>query len=523
MRSCFHALRASLFLLPALAATPALAQFVSITSTPTVQNFNTLATSGTSTVLPDGWYLFETDTNANTSYAADNGGSTSGNTYSYGTGTSTERAFGTLQSGSLKPTIGARLRNDTGSTLSELAISYTGEEWRLAVVGRADRLDAQYSLNATSLGDATATWIDVDSLDFSTPNTTGPVGPLDGNLAANRTLVAGTISGLSMAPTDSLWLRWVDLNVSGNDDGLAIDDISIGPAGPPVDVPPTVISTTPADNATNVALASTIGVNFSEPVTLASTWFTLSCTVSGSHTGATSGGPSSYVLTPSTGFSSAETCTFTVLASAVTDLDGTPEPMAADKVITFSTVDPNAPPTLVSITPVNGASNVPTAADIRVVFSEVVTTTAGAFGLVCDSTPITLGESGSGANRTLTPATVLPGGATCVFTITGSAVRNGNNIALASNPTSTFTVFVATPVGTYYNGVDTSTPERLMCTLHVKIRGHVAYPYSGGATDTWKILELADAAPGDPNKILDVYRNRLYNAVSDRAGTGHQY
>ncbi|MGB4858648.1 MAG: endonuclease, partial [Dokdonella sp.] len=203
---------------------------------------------------------------------------------------------------------------------------------------------------------------------------------------------------------------------------------------------------------------------------------------------------------------------------AVTDLDGTADAMAADAVVTFSTLDPNAPPSLVSIIPADGATNVPTAADIRVVFSEAVTTTTGAFALVCDSTSIVLGESGTGANRTLTPAIVLPGGATCVFTITGSAVQNGNAIALASNPTSTFTVFAPTPIGAYYNGVDTSTPERLMCTLHVKIRGHTAYPYSNsGATDSWKILELADAAPSDPNKVLDVYRNRLYNAVTDRA------
>lgn len=521
MRIHPRALSASLLLTAVLAASPAFAQFVSITSTPTVQNFDALASTGTSATLPDGWYLFETGTGSNTTYLADNGGSASGNTFSYGATGSSERAFGSLTSGSVKPIIGARLRNDTGAALAEIAVSFTGEEWRLGVTGRADRLDAQYSLNATSLGDTSAAWVDVDDLDFSTPNTGAAPGALDGNLSANRTLVSGSITGLNLAPNDTLWVRWKDLDIPSNDDGLAIDDISFSPAGgPPVDAPPTVTSTTPSNGATNVPLASTISVNFSEPVTLASTWFTLSCSISGSHTGAVSGGPSSYVLTPSPGFSAAETCTFTVLASAVTDLDGTPDPMAADIIVTFSTLDPNAPPTVISITPANGATNVPTAADIRVVFSETVTTTAGAFALACNSTSIMLGESGTGANRTLTPATVLLGGATCVFTITGSAVRNGNNIALASNPASSFTVFAVIPVGAYYNGVDTSTPERLMCTLHVKILGHTAYPYSGGATDTWKILEIADASPGDPNKVLDVYRNRLYNAVSDRAGTG---
>ncbi len=519
MRIHPRALSASLLLAAVLAASPASAQFVPITATPTVQNFASMASTGTSATLPDGWYLLETGTNANTSYLADNGGSISGNTFSYGTTGDSDRAFGALLSGSLSPIIGARVRNDSGAALTEIAVTFTGEQWRLGTAGRTDRLDAQYSLNATSLGDTGATWVNVDVLDFSSPTNTGTLGALDGNLAANRTLISNSIVGLNLASSASLWVRWVDFNASGADDGLAIDDVSFAPAGgPPVDVPPTVTSTTPSNGATNVALASTIAMNFSEPVTLASTWFTLSCTISGSHTGAVTGGPSSYLLTPSPGFSAAENCTFTVLASAVTDLDGTPDPMAADKIVMFSTLDPNAPPTLVSITPANGATNVPTAADIRVVFNEAVTTTAGAFALACNSTSIILGESGTGANRTLTPATVLPGGATCVFTITGSAVRNGNNIALASNPSSTFTVFAPTPVGAYYNGVDTSTPDRLMCTLHVKILGHTAYPYSNNsATDAWKILEIADASPGDPTKILDVYRNRLYNAVSDRA------
>ena len=57
-------------------------------------------------------------------------------------------AFGTLQSGSLVPVIGAQLRNDTALALSEIAVAYTGEQWRLGVAGRSDRLDFQYSLDA---------------------------------------------------------------------------------------------------------------------------------------------------------------------------------------------------------------------------------------------------------------------------------------------------------------------------------------------------------------------------------------
>ena len=81
----------ALSLLFAFAAPSVLAQYVSLVGgTPPVQDFDTLAASGTSDALPDGWYLFETDDNANTTYVADNGGSNAGNTYSYGTGSSSE-------------------------------------------------------------------------------------------------------------------------------------------------------------------------------------------------------------------------------------------------------------------------------------------------------------------------------------------------------------------------------------------------------------------------------------------------
>ncbi|RZJ89014.1 MAG: hypothetical protein EOO60_10505, partial [Hymenobacter sp.] len=118
---------------------------ISYTGTTYTEDFNTLTTSGTSSTLPNGWLLNETGTNANTTYAADAGGSNSGNTYSYGTGTTTERAFGALRSGSLIPTIGAIFRNNTGTTLSTVVVTYTGEQWRIGTASRADRLDFQYS------------------------------------------------------------------------------------------------------------------------------------------------------------------------------------------------------------------------------------------------------------------------------------------------------------------------------------------------------------------------------------------
>ena len=161
---------------------------------PYMENFDTLATSGTTnSSLPNGWWLAESGTNANGLYQAGTGSGNAGDTYSFGAASSPERALGGLQSGSLNPTIGAAFTNDTGSTVTTLAISYTGEQWRLGTLNRADRIDFQYSLDATSL--TTGTWTDVDALDFAAPTTGPTVGVLDGNTAANRAAVSGQISG----------------------------------------------------------------------------------------------------------------------------------------------------------------------------------------------------------------------------------------------------------------------------------------------------------------------------------------
>lgn len=238
---------------------------VSITSTttPYTQNFNTLkATAGTSTTLPTGWKLLETGSSANTSYASDAGSTATGNTYSYGTGTNTERAFGALRSGSLIPTLGVQIRNSTGSTITSLTISYTGEQWRCGTAGRTDQLDFQYSLNATSL--STGTWTDNNTLDFASPSTT-TTGAKDGNAAANRTARSTVITGLSIANNAIFWLRWNDLDASGADDGLSIDDFSIQLNGSDVTAP-TVTSYNPANGATAVALSGNLVLTFSENI-----------------------------------------------------------------------------------------------------------------------------------------------------------------------------------------------------------------------------------------------------------------
>jgi hypothetical protein len=190
---------------------------------PYTQNFDTLASSGTNSTVPDGWALYETGSSANATYAAGTGSSTTGDTYSFGAAGSTERALGGLQSSSLIPIIGAEFMNSTGATISSLVVSYNCEQWRLGTIDRTDRMDFQYSFDAASL--STGNWIDADTLDCSGVFSTGPTGQQDGN--TNRIAVSGSVTSLSIASGATFWLRWTAFDASGSDDGLAVDDLQV--------------------------------------------------------------------------------------------------------------------------------------------------------------------------------------------------------------------------------------------------------------------------------------------------------
>ena len=102
------------------------------------------------------------------------------------------------------------------------------------------------------------------------------------------------------------------------------------------DVPPTVTGTTPTPNATNVPVDAPVTVTFSEPVVISGT-VAIDCTTSGVQnvTPAAEPTPPNSFSLPHTDFALGETCTVTILASQVTDLDGSPNNMAANYTWSF--------------------------------------------------------------------------------------------------------------------------------------------------------------------------------------------
>lgn len=114
-----------------------------------------------------------------------------------------------------------------------------------------------------------------------------------------------------------------------------------------VDTPPSVSSTNPTAGATAVPVASDVTVTFTEPVTVSAASFTLECpggtpfaggfVVSGS-------GTATITINPTGDLPAGTACNVGVIAANVTDLDGTPDPMASGYAWTFTTA--SSTPTL---------------------------------------------------------------------------------------------------------------------------------------------------------------------------------
>lgn len=215
------------------------------TSAAYTQDFNGLANSGASNAWVNdttlaGWSLFRQPSpgTAITTYAADNGGSTTGTFFSYGPTSSTDRALGGLGSGGAyfgSPATGnvagwmaASFTNNSGATIPSAKVLYDGEQWRNGGNTTAQTMVMQYGFGATF--GAVSTWTTAGSgFDFTSPVATATQAAVDGNVAGKVADRGGVISGASFAWTNgsTLWLRWVENNDAGNDHGLALDNFRL--------------------------------------------------------------------------------------------------------------------------------------------------------------------------------------------------------------------------------------------------------------------------------------------------------
>jgi autotransporter-associated beta strand protein len=167
---------------------------------------------------------------AGTNFVWNAGQANSGAVYNYGLPDQTDRALGTVASGSVTPRIGLVLVNNSASTYSGFTLGFISEQWRSST-SVTNSLKFGYSVgaleNADSLFGGTPQG-ESASLDAPALAPVASNGDTNGSLPAFQTARSGVVSGngFTWAPGQVLVLTWSDTNDGGNDAGIGIDDLS---------------------------------------------------------------------------------------------------------------------------------------------------------------------------------------------------------------------------------------------------------------------------------------------------------
>jgi len=220
-----------------------------LTGSPYSQSFNSLSSVNGAANLPwtndttiVGWHLFRGTAGAPpavaiTTYVARDGSNNTGSFYGFGiagVNPITDRAlggiasggayFGSPASGAVAGWMAASFQNNTGFLIGSFTVDYTGEQWRNGGNTSAQTMVLEYGFGATF--QSVASWTAPGAgFNFTSLINTATAAGLDGNAGANRTTGrGGSVSNLTWAVNDTLWIRWIENNDAGNDHGLALDD-----------------------------------------------------------------------------------------------------------------------------------------------------------------------------------------------------------------------------------------------------------------------------------------------------------
>jgi LmbE family N-acetylglucosaminyl deacetylase len=217
----------------------------------------------------------------------------------------------------------------------------------------------------------------------------------------------------------------------------------------PDTTPPTASAVTPANGAGNVSLGTSVSATFSEsiaPASVTSTSFVLRDGSGNAVSASVSASGSTATLQPSSNLQPSTTYTATLLSGASGIKDTSGNALASDYTWSFTTVDPDtAPPTVSSVTPADGATNVSNGTSVTATFSEPISATsvtATSFVLRDgNGNSVNASLSASGRTATLQPGSALQSSTTYTATLLSGSngIKDSSGNALASDYTWSFT------------------------------------------------------------------------------------
>ena len=336
-------------------------------------------------------------------------------------------------------------------------------------------------------------------LSVSGGSTTFTVTPLGGSAPQGATCVL-TVVGSQIRDIDSL----------DPPDTMA-GDVTVSVT---IDRAPTVTGVSPTDGALDVAVVSPVTVTFSEVVTFAESAFDLVCAGTSVPFSVAGSNSTTATLTPDDPLPPAALCGLTVTAAGIHDVDAgdPPDTMPADVTSAFTTAD--EAPSVVSTSPADGATDVSAATAVSVTFSEPVTTAAGAFTLVCDSTdvPVTF-DDGPALTIAVNHADALPKGVSCTLTAVAAHISDVDGVDPA-HPASDATATFGTATNTAPTAIDLSpqavaenqpvgTPVGSLSTTDADAGDTFTYTLVSGTGDTDNALFAISGSSLETAAVLD--------------------
>ena len=118
------------------------------------------------------------------------------------------------------------MTNDTGGALATITFEFNGEQWRNGGNTTAQTMVLEYGFGSTFA--SVTTWTAPGgNFNWTSPVATSSAAAVDGNVAGLVENKGGNLSNLNWANGSTLWIRWIELNDSGSDHGLAIDDFAV--------------------------------------------------------------------------------------------------------------------------------------------------------------------------------------------------------------------------------------------------------------------------------------------------------
>ena len=375
---------------------------------------------------------------------ASDGGVSTGGVYAFNIGGG-DIIFGVQPTGSdfTPGALEMRVQNQTGGTITSVDVSYVAAVFNNEA--RQSFLDLQF---ATGGETRPGTFVDAfpgrDAITGTAPNS--PPWFQD--------TFGGTLN-VSIAAGEYLYLQWLtdDDIGSGSRDELGIDDISLTPNGGTNTGggAPTLVSTTPADDATNVPAGQDITLNFSETVQAGTGNVTLRNadtnavieTIPIADPRVTFSG-STVTVNPAGDLPENANVAVRIDPGAILDAQGNAfAGIGNDTDFNFRTGTANTgggAPTLVSTDPADDATNVAAGRDLTLTFSETVRAGSGNVTLrnvdtnavietiaVTDASRVTF----SGSTVTVNPAGDLPENANVAVRIDPGAILDAQGNAFA--------------------------------------------------------------------------------------------